>query len=256
MISSRTGNNLNKANAPTILVTRPEPGASVTAEKLKAAGFNVVIQPFTQMVAKPVVADHARFRGVTAIIVTSANALRYLSSDIAAELFGLRVFTVGDATQQEALRQGFKNVRSADGDAQNLINLLRRELTATDRVVYLCGAIRTPDIEEELDRLKLDFTVLETYHTEKISQLTDKLNALFLETNIDAICFYSSVSAQLFAGYVEAAVDQSKLLNIKYYCISERAKLSLPEPFRGRAYICEKPKDDAMIDLLVKHYNA
>lgn len=255
MTSSKTGNNSAKAGAPTILVTRPQPGASVTGEKLTKAGFNVVIQPFTEMVAKPAPLDFSELQDVTAIIVTSANALRYLSDEMRAVLTSIRMLTVGDATREEAKRQGFDNVISADGNARDLAGLIRQEVTLDDHILYLCGAVRTPDIETELSRLKLSFVVLETYETIKISQLTDILNTVFLESEIDAVCFYSSVSAQLYAEYFQTAGRFNKLLNIKYFCISERAKSCLPDALKNLSYVSEKPRDDAMIDLLVKHYH-
>lgn len=254
MTSSKTGNNLTKAGAPTILVTRPQPGASVTGEKLVKAGFNVVVQPFTEMVAKPAPRDLSGLHTITAIIVTSANALRYLSDEIRVALSSVRMLTVGDATREEAQRQGFDNVISADGNARDLADLIRQEMTLDDKILYLCGAVRTPDIEAELNRLKLPFIVHETYETIKISQLTDILNVAFSESEIDGVCFYSSVSAQLYAEYFEAADSPSKLLNINCFCISDRAKSCLPEALKNLSFVSEKPRDDTMIDLLVKHY--
>lgn len=254
MTSSKTGNNLAKAGAPTILVTRPQPGAAVTGKKLVKAGFNVVVQPFTEMVAKPAPSDLSELHTVTAIIVTSANALRYLSDEMRAVLTSIRMLTVGDATREEAQRQGFDNVISADGNARDLTGLIRQEVTSDDHILYLCGAVRTTDIETELSRLKLSFIVLETYETIKISQLTDILNATFSESEIDAVCFYSSVSTQLFAEYFQVTGSSNKLLNIKYFCISERAKSCLPDALKKLSFVSEKPRDDAMIDLLVKHY--
>jgi uroporphyrinogen-III synthase len=145
-------------------------------------------------------------------------------------------------------------VISADGNARDLAGLIRQELMPDDHILYLCGAVRTPDIETELGRLKLPFIVLETYETTKISQLTDIINTVFLESEIDAVCFYSSVSAQLYADYCRTVGDFSKLLNVKCFCISERAKSCLPDAVKNLSYVSEKPRDDAMIDLLVKHY--
>jgi uroporphyrinogen-III synthase len=132
--------------------------------------------------------------------------------------------------------------------------LIRQEVTLDDRILYLCGAVRTPDIEAELSRLKLSFIVLETYETIKISQLTDIINTTFSESEINAVCFYSSVSAQLYAEYLQVTKSSSKLLNIKCFCISDRAKSCLPDALKNLSFVSEKPRDDAMIDLLVKHY--
>lgn len=254
MTSSKTGNNLANAGAPTILVTRPQPGASVTGEKLAKAGFNVVVQPFTEMVAKPASSDLSGLQNVTTIIVTSSNALRYLSDGMRVALSSVRMLTVGDATREKAQRQGFDNVVSADGNARDLAGLIRQEVTPDDHILYLCGAVRTPDIETELSRLKLSFIVVETYETIKISQLTDIINTVFLDSEINAVCFYSSVSAQLYAEYFQGAGSSNKILNTKYFCISERAKSCLPDALKSLSYVSEKPRDDAMIDLLVKHY--
>lgn len=240
--------------APRILITRPEPGASQTAEKLRALGFEPVVVPFTQMVGLPVNIDEALSQKVNAIVVTSANALRYLPTDAVKTLCCIQLFAVGDATADAARALGFTDVISADGNASDLYALVLAHVDKDVHLLYLCGATRTLDIEESLLSAGLKFSVVETYKTEKISQLTDNIIGILQDKNIDGVCFYSSVSARIFNDLFALPI-LSDLIEFKYYfCISARAKNCLPSALSDQIFVCDQPRDDAMIRLISSQF--
>ena len=135
-------------SAPRILITRPEPGASQTAEKLRAIGFEPIVVPFTQMVGLPVHLDAALAKKTNAIVVPSANALRYLPNEFVNSLSSIRLFAVGDATADAARALGFNYVVSADGKAEDLHRLVLAQVPANSHLLYLCGVTRASDIED------------------------------------------------------------------------------------------------------------
>ncbi len=61
-----------------ILVTRPEPDASATGQRLEALGHQVTTEPMLQVEFLPI--DPVAFTGAQAVIATSRNALRALAS--------------------------------------------------------------------------------------------------------------------------------------------------------------------------------
>src|SRR5512136_604668 len=89
-----------------VLVTRPEPGARDTAERLRALGFVPVMAP--ALCIKPVAAALGDLAEIQAVVVPSGNALPALP----AELRGITVLAVGDATAARARDAGFRDVRS------------------------------------------------------------------------------------------------------------------------------------------------
>ncbi len=96
-----------------VLVTRPEPGASETAARLRAIGYVPVCAPVLTIEPKSIsLPDEYQ-----AILLTSANG-------IVPGLPDRPVFTVGNATAARAREAGFKDVRSAGRDAEALAELV------------------------------------------------------------------------------------------------------------------------------------
>ena len=99
-----------------IWITRAQPGADATAERVRALGHEAVIAPLLAVHALPDV--QVDLHGVAALAFTSANGVRAFA-DISPER-AIRVFAVGAATAQAARAAGFKLVLSADGDVEAL----------------------------------------------------------------------------------------------------------------------------------------
>ncbi len=100
------------------MVTRPEPGASETARRLRALHHDPIIAPLLQI--RPLAL--APFGEVGAVLVTSGNAVPFLP----ASLQDVPLLAVGHATAGRARSAGFSKVASADGDAAALAELTRR----------------------------------------------------------------------------------------------------------------------------------
>src|SRR5690242_5683689 len=100
-----------------VLVTRAEPGASETGERLRALGYQPIVEPVFAVAPIPVALP-----AFDALAFTSANGVR-----VFAKLSPRRdapVFCVGGRTADAALEAGFSNVRSADGDVAALAELI------------------------------------------------------------------------------------------------------------------------------------
>ncbi len=101
-------------------VTRTEPGASATADRLRRAGHDPVVAPALVTQALP----NAR------LDLTRAAALAFTSRN-AVDVFGklssrrdLPVFATGEATAAAARNLGFSRVSSADGGVADLAALI------------------------------------------------------------------------------------------------------------------------------------
>lgn len=116
-------------SAPRILVTRSEPGASQTAERLRAAGYAAIVEPVFAIESIPV-----ELPDFDALAFTSANGVREF-----VKLSSRRdtpVFCVGARTADEALYVGFGNVASADGDVEALGTLIEDRLPKSARILH------------------------------------------------------------------------------------------------------------------------
>ncbi len=110
-----------------IWITRAQPAADVTAERVRALGHEALVAPLLAVhLIEPVQIDLA---GVAALAFTSANGSarlrREMSGTVAAGVRG------GRRHAQAARAVGFRSVLSADGDVEALaegIGLRRSEL--------------------------------------------------------------------------------------------------------------------------------
>ena len=109
-----------------IWITRVQPAADVTAERVRAMGHDAVVVPLLEVQVLPDV--DVDLRGVAALAFTSANGVRAFA-DKSGER-GLKVFAVGAATALAARKAGFKSVLSADGDVLALGKALHRVATS------------------------------------------------------------------------------------------------------------------------------
>src|SRR4051794_31723211 len=99
-----------------VWITRAEPGASATAERIREMGFEPLVAPLLHLRPIPDVA--IELGGVSALVFTSANGVRAFAERCSER--GLKVFAVGDATARTAREWRFKTVLSTDGDVKAL----------------------------------------------------------------------------------------------------------------------------------------
>lgn len=123
-----------------VWVTRAQPGADRTAERLTTLGFTPVVVPLLEIRPLDVTLD---LSGVQALAFTSLNGVAAFAARSAER--SLPVFTVGDATARGAREAGFVAVRSAAGDLTALADLIRREAPGRS-ILHLSAAEPAGDL--------------------------------------------------------------------------------------------------------------
>jgi len=240
---------------PRVLVTRPEPGASRTADALQQVGIDTIICPFTETVDLPVsgtsIADAAR---ADAVAVTSAKALTHAPLPLIDALRAKPVFAVGDATAKAARVLGIDDVRSADGDANALAELMDGAIAAGAPVLYLCGRVRTGELERLLSETGRNITLIETYDIQKVSQLTDKIMGILQIDDLDGILLHSGMSARLLVDALRTMSERQRVDKKTLFTISERAGEPLAAVAGAKIVAAPVPRDDALIDTVRRHF--
>jgi uroporphyrinogen-III synthase len=235
-----------------LLVTRPEPAASKTAEKLARKGYCVTVLPLTRIVALPVEARlfAGPFDGVAA---TSANAVRHAPDALLSSMKGLPAFAVGERTAQSFRRNGFAAVQSADGDAEALAALITRHFRAGSRLAYLCGHVRTPVFEARMRESGALFTAIETYDAEIMRYDADFLRKALTGEPFDAVCLYSGGAAKAFAALFDGEQGGSAFFaRTCFVCLSANVVDALPGKWRKRAVSAASPDESALFGLLAE----
>ncbi len=117
-----------------LLIVRPEPGASATADRARALGLDARPYPLFETRALDwSVPDPDDF---DAVLMTSANAARRGGAGLA-RLAHLPVIAVGEASAAAANDAGFADVRAGTGDGAAAVSLAAS--AGYRRLLHLCG---------------------------------------------------------------------------------------------------------------------
>jgi uroporphyrinogen-III synthase len=115
-----------------LVILRPEPGASATAEAARQCGLDPVVMPlFEVRSVEWEVLEADQFDG---LLLTSANAIRHGGAGLGA-LRILPAHCVGEATARAAREAGFTVASVGSGRVDSLLQSLPDHL----RLLHLCG---------------------------------------------------------------------------------------------------------------------
>ncbi|MET0169431.1 MAG: uroporphyrinogen-III synthase [Aliihoeflea sp.] len=139
-----------------MLVTRPEPGASATAQRLGERGFEPVVLPLTRILP---IAPGVLPERVDIVVATSANAFRHAPPDLLKLLRGKPLYVVGEKTAEASKVP----VDMVAPDATTLAERMVASLRPSLHVLYLAGRVRGAALKERLEQAGHHVTELEVY---------------------------------------------------------------------------------------------
>jgi len=216
-----------------IWITRAEPGASRTADRLRALGHQPVVAPLLQVHALP---GAIGLGGVGALAFTSANGVTAFAERSAER--SLPVFTVGDATAAAARKAGFADVSSASGDLDALAALIAAEADRFKGTVLAPGP-REPagDLPGALAAQGVPARALALYETLPMSPPSGM-------GPVDAVLIHSPKAAERLAAVMGENTGPAA------YCISAAAAAPLTgRPFASVQWAA-RPDEDSLLALL------
>ncbi len=118
-----------------LVILRPEPGASATAEAARNLGLEPLLMPLFRL--EPLAWEPPESSRFDAIVFTSANALRQSGAGLQ-KLRNLPAHCVGEATAAAARESGFEVASAGASGVEDLL----ASLPARVRLLHLCGADR------------------------------------------------------------------------------------------------------------------
>ena len=179
-----------------IWITRAQPAAEATAERVRALGHEALVAPL--LAVRALEDAQIDLGGVAALAFTSANGVRAFA-DLSPER-ALRVFAVGAATAQAARAAGFKLVLSADGDVEALAEGIGQRRTELRGAVLHPGAAELAgDLMGALERQGVTARQVTLYETLPVKLEADGVNAYFDVTH--PYTGKSETIVDLWAGY-------------------------------------------------------
>lgn len=180
-----------------IWITRAQPGAEATAERVRALGHEAVVAPL--LAVHPLPEAQVDLSGVVALAFTSANGVRAFA-DLSGER-ALRVFAVGAATAEAARAAGFKLVLSADDDVEALASGIGQRRGELRGIVLHPGALEPAgDLVGALEAQGVTARRLILYETLPVA-LEPEIVAPLLAS--DAVLLHSPKAAQVLAALLK-----------------------------------------------------
>ncbi len=209
-----------------ILLTRPLEDCSEMILKFQSLGHQVSHLPLINI--EPLKYEEIKFSDYKGIIFTSANAVKFLDfKDIDKKLL---CFCVGSATEKKARSTGFQNVISAEGNVNNLKELVLQNFNPKDgKLIYVSGEIISFDLDQEL--LKEGYSIkriinYKTNHNKKFDENFVKELKLKIP---DMVYIYSQNSALSFLSFIKIHQFESLWMNTNLMCIGEKSSSILNE---------------------------
>lgn len=187
-----------------LLVTRPEPEATRTAERLRGLGHTALVQPLLTIAFYPPPRDVAR---PAALLITSQNGLRALAAwPWAADWLRVPIFVAGAATARAAAELGFSDVRLGATDAGSLAELVRHSMPkSSGPLIYPAARDRAGALTAGLLAIGYDVRTIEAYRAEVAARLDPAIREALASQAIDGVLLYSRRTAAAFRDLVAAA---------------------------------------------------
>ncbi len=232
----------------TILVTRAEPGASKTFNKLKEMGFLAEKIPAIHLAQAPITFSQKNFEG--ALIFTSQNGIQFAPR--APFRHAKKVFCVGDATAQSAHQAGFKNIHSARGDAQTLIEYIKDNWTKGDGpLLHMANASPRGDIVPSLKESGYDAEFMAVYKSSMHPEFETKLRSrLKMDLKLDVILVHSPMAADFIDLVLNDWRDLSNVNLPQIIAISPDAGKTLENLFHEKVFYAAKPNEISLLEQL------
>jgi uroporphyrinogen-III synthase len=231
-----------------LLVTRPEPDATRTAEALRARGHEVLVAPLLS--TQTIDAEFARAYG--AVLMTSANAARAIAAHKrAAELRALPAYVVGSRTAEAAREAGFSDVESADGALTDLVRLVATRCAGGRApLLYLAAENRTGELAGDLSAHGIVVETVVVYRALAAERLPPQVTQSLSDEQLDGALHYSRRSAATLIELSRSAGVLSAVLDLTHYCVSEEAAVPLREAGATRVSVAPRPLEAALIGML------
>lgn len=229
-----------------VLVTRPEPGATATAARLREIGLVPVLLPLTRIepLHAELAVDNTAFDG---LVLTSANAVRMAPPGLLANVRGLPCYAVGPATAEVAKAAGLKVVLASGGDARSLSADIVSRLASGARLLYPCGHIRTPMLEDTLEEAGIAVKALEVYDAKPIDHDSRSLRVRFDNRPLDIAFIHSQRGGALLADILSRPELADLFAGTIFVSISAKAA----EALEGRPVaVAEAPSEQALLALV------
>ena len=209
-----------------ILLTRPLEDCAEMIIKFKSLGHQVSHIPLLKI--DKVDYEQINFLDFKGIIFTSANSIKFL--DLKSIDKNLLCFCVGSATEKKARSVGFQNVIAAEGNVENLKELILQNFNKKDgNLIYISGETVSVDLDHQLSKEGYNIKRVINYRTTHNQNFDDEFVKELKLKIPDMVYVYSQNSALSLLNFIKMHQSESLWMNTNLMCIGEKTSSILNE---------------------------
>lgn len=235
-----------------LLVTRPEPDASATAAKLRAAGHAVLVEP---LLAVTFNSPPAHLRKPAVLLVSSVNGARAIAGwPMVADWSDVPVYGLASTEALARVSPGIA-ARIAPDNARvhtgaELVEAIRAAIPAdSGPILYAAARDRSGEIEAALSAAGYDLDVVEAYRADPVQEFSPAARDALSRGAIDGVLLYSRRTAQAYLHLGDHAGITAELRIPSYYVISP-AVAALLKDLAAAVHVAKNPNEDSILALI------
>ncbi|MEI7608307.1 MAG: uroporphyrinogen-III synthase [Rhodospirillaceae bacterium] len=230
-----------------VLITRPLEDAEPLAVLLRGMGHAVLVEPLLEIVPlHHPLPDLSEFQ---ALLFTSANGVRaflYASGAVP-----LPVFAVGGATADTALKSGFSNVSSADGDVEALARLvIGRCRPEAGALLQIAASERAGDLAGRLEAAGFRVVRDVRYQARPAAALSPAAAAALAAGEVGAVLLFSPRTARALARLLAEAGLTAAGHGVVALCLSAAVAAAAADVPWKQVQVAARPDQAALLDCL------
>ena len=209
-----------------ILFTRPLEDSHDLILKFQSLGHNVSHLPLIEI--EGIKINHVNFSDFKGIIFTSSNAIKYLDTKIIDKK--IYCFCVGTSTEKKARAVGFQNVFAAEGNVDNLKELILQNFDMSKgKLLYVSGEIIFTNLDEKLISKGYNVERVINYKANPIIKYDENFIENLKSKMPEIVYIYSQNSAINFLKVIKNYQLETLWMNTNLMCIGEKASSILNE---------------------------
>ena len=209
-----------------ILLTRPIEDCKDLIIKFKNLGHTVSHMPVIKI--EKLNYEIKKVTEFKAIIFTSANAIKYLDTKLIDKK--ILSFCVGEATERKARSNGFQNIISAEGNVNNLKELIIQNLEPSyGKMLYVSGETISNELDKDLSSHGYRVERIITYSAKFVENLDENFIESLKKNIPDIVYIYSANSAASFLRLIKNYDIGNLWMDTNLMCISEKTSSILNE---------------------------
>ena len=210
-----------------ILFTRPLDDCYEMILKFQSLGHQISHLPLLKI--EKVDYKHINFLEYGGIIFTSTNAVKFLDQKKIIDK-NILWFCVGNATEKKARSVGFQNVISAEGNVENLKELILQNFDKKKgKLIYVSGEIISTDLDNQLIELGYSIKRITNYQTNHNEKYDENFVEKLKTNKPDIVYVYSQNSALSFLKFIKVYQSENLWMDTNLMCIGEKTSSILNE---------------------------